>query len=176
MLPGEDTEQHQRMPHATRTAIYPGTFDPVTLGHIDVVRRATRLFDRVVLAIAPSESKQPWFTLEERLEMAREALVDLPSVEVAALHGLTAEFARSRGADAIIRGLRKFSDFEFEFDLAHANRLLAPEIETVVLMPSKEQFVTSSSFVKDIARHRLTAAADFVPACVMPRLRAKVEG
>lgn len=164
------------MPAAQRIAVYPGTFDPVTLGHVDVVRRATHLFDRVVLAIAPSESKRPWFTLEERLEMAREALADLPAVEVAPLHGLTAEFARDRGAAAIIRGLRKFSDFEFEFDLAHANRLLAPEIETVVLMPSKEQFVTSSSFVKDIARHRLVAAADFVPACVMPRLRAKVGG
>ena len=162
------------MPAATRTALYPGTFDPVTLGHVDVVRRATHLFDRVVLAIAPSESKRPWFTLEERLAMAREALADLPSVEVAPLRGLTAEFARQRGAAAIIRGLRKFSDFEFEFDLAHANRLLAPEIETVVLMPSKEQFVTSSSFVKDIARHRLAAVRDFVPPCVVPHLERRL--
>lgn len=162
------------MPAAERIALYPGTFDPVTLGHVDVVRRASHLFDRVVLAIAPSESKRPWFTLEERLAMAREALADLPSVEVAPLRGLTAEFARGRGAAAIIRGLRKFSDFEFEFDLAHANRLLAPEIETVVLMPSKEQFVTSSSFVKDIARHRLAAVRDFVPPCVVPHLERRL--
>ena len=163
------------MAASTRIALYPGTFDPITLGHVDVVRRASRLFDKVILAVAASDTKGPWFTLEERLAMAREALADLPIVEVAPLAGLTAEFARSRGACAIIRGLRKFSDFEYEFDLAHANRLLAPEIETVVLMPSKEQFVTSSSFVKDIARHRLAAARDFVPACVMPRLEARLK-
>ncbi|HAZ66431.1 MAG TPA: pantetheine-phosphate adenylyltransferase [Opitutae bacterium] len=157
-----------------RIAVYPGTFDPITLGHIDVLRRAGHIFDHVMVAVAPSDSKSPWFSLDERLAMAREACSDLPNVSVETLSGLTAEFARSRGAAVIIRGLRKFSDFEFEFDLAHANRLLAPEIETVVLMPSKEQFVTSSSFVKDIARHRIAAAADFVPPCVMPRLKAKM--
>jgi len=162
------------MPVSRRTAVYPGTFDPITLGHIDVLRRAGHIFDHVLVAVAPSDAKSPWFTLEERLAMAREACLELPNVSVETLVGLTAEFARQRGAAAIIRGLRKFSDFEFEFDLAHANRLLAPEIETVVLMPSKEQFVTSSSFVKDIARHRVAAAADFVPPCVMPLLRAKV--
>lgn len=161
------------MAHVHRTALYPGTFDPITLGHVDVARRAARLFDRVILAIAPSDSKAPWFTLDERLSMAREALADIPSAEVAPLHGLTAEFARAHDVNAIIRGLRKFSDFEFEFDLAHTNRLLAPEIETVVLMPSKEQFVTSSSFVKDIARHRLAAVKDFVPPCVMPMLEKR---
>jgi pantetheine-phosphate adenylyltransferase len=175
MPSGEDAGQRQKpMAAPTRIAVYPGTFDPLTLGHVDVVRRAGRLFDRVILAIAASDAKKPWFTLEERLAMAREALAGIPGVEVAALDGLTAEFARARGATALIRGLRKFSDFEFEFDMAHANRLLAPELETVVLMPSKEQFVTSSTFVKDIARHRLAAVRDFVPPCVVPYLERRL--
>ena len=175
MPSAEDAGQRQNaVATPTRIAVYPGTFDPLTLGHVDVVRRAGRLFDQVILAIAASDAKRPWFTLDERLAMAREALAGIPGVSVAALEGLTAEFARARGACALIRGLRKFSDFEFEFDLAHANRLLEPELETVVLMPSKEQFVTSSTFVKDIARHRLSAVRDFVPPCVVPYLERKM--
>ena len=162
------------MPRPARTAVYPGTFDPVTLGHLDVLRRASRLFDRVIVAVAPSDSKGPWFSVQERLEMAREACKGIRNVKVLELKGLTVEFAHRHKAAAIIRGLRKFSDFEFEFDLAHANRLMAPEIETVVLMPSQDQFVTSSSFVKDIARHRLSQAAAFVPRCVLPRLKRKL--
>ena len=162
------------MARPQRIAVYPGTFDPVTLGHLDVLRRACRLFDRVIVAVAPSDSKNPWFPLDERLVMAREACKGLKKVRVLQLDGLTVEFARRHQAVAIIRGLRKFSDFEFEFDLAHANRLMAPEIETVVLMPSQDQFVTSSSFVKDIARHKLSQAAAFVPRCVLPRLRRRL--
>ena len=162
------------MARPTRIAVYPGTFDPITLGHLDVLRRASRIFDQVIVAIAPSDTKHPWFTLEERLTMAREACKGIKNVRVTALKGLTVEFARSHRAVAIIRGLRKFSDFEFEFDLAHANRLMAPEIETVILMPSQDQFVTSSSFVKDIARHKLSQAAAFVPRCVLPRLRRRL--
>ncbi|MFM7209324.1 MAG: pantetheine-phosphate adenylyltransferase [Verrucomicrobiota bacterium] len=164
------------MARQRRTAVYPGTFDPVTKGHLDVLRRAARLFDRVIVAVAASDAKHPWFSLAERLAMAREACRGMRGVEVRELSGLTVEFARRQKAAAIIRGLRKFSDFEFEFDLAHANRLMAPEIETVVLMPSQDQFVTSSSFVKDIARHRLSQAAAFVPRCVLPRLRRKLAG
>jgi pantetheine-phosphate adenylyltransferase len=106
--------------------------------------------------------------------MAREACKGMGKVRVLKLDGLTVEFARQQKAVAIIRGLRKFSDFEFEFDLAHANRLMAPEIETVVLMPSQDQFVTSSTFVKDIARHKLSQAAAFVPRCVLPRLKKRL--
>jgi pantetheine-phosphate adenylyltransferase len=162
------------MPRALRTAVYPGTFDPVTLGHLDVLRRASRLFDHVIVAVAPSDSKSPWFSVEERLGMAREACQGIRNVKVLELKGLTVEFAHRHKAAAIIRGLRKFSDFEFEFDLAHANRLMAPEIETVILMPSQDQFVTSSSFVKDIARHKLSQAAAFVPRCVLPHLRKRL--
>jgi pantetheine-phosphate adenylyltransferase len=155
-------------------AVYPGTFDPITLGHIDVVRRAARLFDRVIVAVAPSDAKNPWFSIAERVAMAREATRGMSKVKVAVLEGLTVEFARKHSAVAIIRGLRKFSDFEFEFDLAHANRLMDPQIETVVLMPSQDQFVTSSSFVKDIARHKLSQAAAFVPRCVLPKLKKRL--
>jgi pantetheine-phosphate adenylyltransferase len=162
------------MPRPARTAVYPGTFDPVTLGHLDVLRRASRLFDHVIVAVAPSDSKSPWFSVEERLSMAREACKGIRNVKVLELKGLTVEFAQRHKAAAIIRGLRKFSDFEFEFDLAHANRLMAPGIETVILMPSQDQFVTSSSFVKDIARHKLSQAAAFVPRCVLPHLRKRL--
>ena len=99
-----------------RIAVYPGTFDPITLGHLDVLKRGSRLFDRVILAVAPSDSKNPWFSLEERLSMAREATKKMGNIEVAVLEGLTVEFAEKHQAIAIIRGLRKFSDFEFEFD------------------------------------------------------------
>ncbi len=162
------------MSRPPRIAVYPGTFDPVTLGHLDVLRRASRLFDLVIVAVAPSDSKSPWFSVEERLSMAREACKGIRNVKVLELKGLTVEFAHRHKAAAIIRGLRKFSDFEFEFDLAHANRLMAPEIETVILMPSQDQFVTSSSFVKDIARHKLSQAAAFVPRCVLPHLRRRL--
>jgi pantetheine-phosphate adenylyltransferase len=157
-----------------RVALYPGTFDPLTHGHLDVLRRATRLFDEVILAIAPSESKKPWFTLDERLTLARAAVKDIPCVSVEGMPGLTVEFARNMGATVLIRGLRKFSDFEHEFDLAHINRRLSPEIETVILMPSLEQFCTSSSFVKEMARHKPDEARPFVPECVYTALLAKL--
>lgn len=157
-----------------RIALYPGTFDPLTHGHLDVLRRALRLFDEVILAIAASDQKKPWFTLEQRMELAREATRSMPGVHVAALPGLTVEYARSVNATALIRGLRKFSDFEHEFDLAHINRRLAPEIDTVILMPSLEQFCTSSTFVKEMARHKPEEARPFVPECVMQALLAKL--
>ena len=157
-----------------RVALYPGTFDPLTHGHLDVLRRAGNLFDEVILAIAPSESKQPWFSLESRLALAREATADIPGTRVEPMPGLTVEFARRNGATALIRGLRKFSDFEHEFDLAHINRRLAPEIETIVLMPSLEQFCTSSSFVRELARHKPDEAKQFVPDCVYGAMLMKL--
>jgi pantetheine-phosphate adenylyltransferase len=128
------------------------------------------------VAVAPSDSKKPLFSLEERIAMAQEALSDLPEVSVEALSGLTVLLARDRGAITLIRGLRKFTDFEYEFDLAHTNRQLAPDVETIVLMTSNDQFCTSSTFVKEIARHDLPKVAQFVPQCVMEGLRRKFRG
>ena len=157
-----------------RIALYPGTFDPLTLGHLDVLRRATRLFDEVVLAVAPSESKKPWFTLDERIELARRSVTDLPGVRVEPMPGLTEDFARKVGATALIRGLRKFSDFEHEFDLAHINRRLAPDIDTIILMPSLEQFCTSSTFVKELMRHKAEEARPFVSEVIFDELLRKL--
>lgn len=156
-----------------RIAVYPGTFDPLTLGHLDVLYRACRLFDHVIVAIAPSETKAPLFTLEERVAITQDVLTGLPNASVKPLYGLTVLFAQENGAITLIRGLRKFTDFEYEFDLAHTNRQLAPDIETIVLMPSKEQFCTSSTFVKEIARYNLEKAAQFVPEKVMAYLHRK---
>lgn len=157
-----------------RIALYPGTFDPFTNGHLDVLLRASRLFEEVIVAIAPNDPKRPWFTVEERLRLARESTANMPGIRVEAIPGLTVEYARSVKATALIRGLRKFSDFEHEFDLAHINRRLAPEIETIILMPSLEQFCTSSTFVKDMARHKPEEARPFVPPCVMQALLEKM--
>lgn len=159
-----------------RVAVYPGTFDPLTLGHLDVLQRACRLFDHVIVAVAPGGAKHPLFSLNERLCMVGEALAETPNASVEALPGLTVLLAKERGAITLVRGLRKFTDFEYEFDLAHTNRQLAPDIETIVLMPSKDQFCTSSTFVKEIARHQMEKAAQFVPPSVMAWLRKKLGG
>ena len=131
--------------------MYPGTFDPVTRGHEEMVRRAVRLFDRVVVAIAASPKKAPLFPLEERVELAREVLCDLPEVSVTGYSGLTVDFARENGLKAIIRGLRAVSDFEYEFQLANMNRQLAPEVESLFLTPSERYSFISSTLVREIA-------------------------
>ncbi len=137
-----------------RTVVYPGTFDPITKGHIDLVERAARLFDRVVVAVVSGEStsKQPLFTVEERVALATEALQDNGQVEVLSFDGLLVEFARSIDADAILRGLRAVSDFEYEFQLAGMNRHLASEIETLFLTPAEQYGYLSSSLVREIAK------------------------
>jgi len=134
------------------TAIYPGTFDPITHGHADIVRRASRLFGRIVVAVAESPKKAPSFSLDDRVLMAREALADLPNVEVLGFDMLLARFAREQGATVILRGLRAVSDFEHEFQLAAMNRQLAPEVETMFLTPAEEYSFVSSSLVREIAR------------------------
>ena len=134
-------------------AMYPGTFDPITRGHEDIIRRCTELFDQVVVAIASSPKKQPLFSLDERVSLARAVLSDLPSVTVTGYSGLTIEFAREHELGAIVRGLRAISDFEFEFQLATMNRHLAPDIETVFLTPSDRYTFVSSSLVREIAEH-----------------------
>jgi pantetheine-phosphate adenylyltransferase len=134
-----------------RHAVYPGTFDPITNGHHDLVRRAASIFSRVVVAIAENPGKQPLLSLERRLALAREVLADLPQVEVMTFKGLTVEFARQQNLTVIVRGLRAVSDFEFEFQLANMSRHLSDDIETVFLTP-KEQFTfISSTLVREIA-------------------------
>lgn len=135
-----------------RVAIYPGTFDPITLGHVDLARRATHLFDRVIVAVAAASTKSPLFTLEERTEMARIALLELPKIEVKPFSGLLVDFAREEQASSIVRGLRAVSDFEYEIQLAAVNRRLAPDIETVFLSPAEELGFISSSIVRELAR------------------------
>jgi len=134
-------------------AMYPGTFDPITLGHEDIIKRAVNVFDRVVVAIAADTgSKAPMFDLEERVELARSALAGIDSVEEASYKGLTVDFARDNGLSVIIRGLRAVSDFEYEFQLATMNRHLTEEVETVFLTPPETYTFISSSLVREIAR------------------------
>ena len=133
------------------TALYPGTFDPITLGHEDLVKRASNLFDRVIVAIAANPSKQPCFKLKDRITLAEAALSAYPKVEVVGFESLLIEFAKEKGASVILRGLRAVSDFEYEFQLASMNRRLAPELETVFLTPTEQFAYISSSLVREIA-------------------------
>ncbi len=135
----------------TQIAVYPGTFDPITNGHTDLIERATRRFDEVLVAIHRSGSKQPAFTWEERIELAREVLAEIPAVRVEGFEGLLVDFMRSHGAGVILRGLRAVSDFEYEFQLASMNRQLAPEIETLFMTPDEHYAYVSSSLVREIA-------------------------
>ena len=131
-------------------AMYPGTFDPITNGHVDLVRRAAKLFDRVVVAVAASPNKTPMFTLEQRIAMARTALADAPNITVDGYAGLTVDYVRQHGLRVIIRGLRAVSDFEYEFQLATMNRHLRSEVETIFLTPAEEYTFVSSTFVREI--------------------------
>lgn len=133
------------------TALYPGTFDPITNGHIDMVQRAARLFDRVTVAVASNPGKTPMFSLEERVDLAARVFAKLDNVEVCGFSELTVDVARARGIDVILRGLRAVSDFEFEFQLATMNRHLAPEVETMFLTPDEKYTFVSSSLVREIA-------------------------
>lgn len=133
------------------TAIYPGTFDPITNGHSDLVQRATTMFERVIVAVAANSGKTPAFSLEERVSMARTALAQLDKVEICGFDTLLVEFSKKKGAHVILRGLRAVSDFEFEFQLAGMNRKMAPDIETVFMMPAEQYTYLSSSLVREIA-------------------------
>ncbi|MBX5462785.1 MAG: pantetheine-phosphate adenylyltransferase [Steroidobacteraceae bacterium] len=135
----------------TRNALYPGTFDPITNGHQDLVRRAAGIFDRVIVAIAANPNKAPLFSLDKRVDLARQVLADLPNVEVMGYEGLTVDFARKHQATVVVRGLRAVSDFEFEFQLANMTRHLAREIETVFLTPQEQFTFISSSLIREIA-------------------------
>ena len=132
-------------------AIYPGTFDPITNGHTDLIVRATRIFDQVVVAIAANPSKNPLFSVDERIDMVRQVCHGLVEIEVMGFDGLLIEFVKEQDAQVVIRGLRAVSDFEFEFQLASANRRLSPDVETVFMTPSENHTFTSASLVKEIA-------------------------
>lgn len=156
-----------------RTAIYPGSFDPLTNGHLDVIQRATKLFDKVVVAVAKSESKHPLFDWEERVELVAAAVRHLPDVEADSFDGLLVEYVDSLGAQAVVRGLRAVSDFEFEFQLALMNRKLNERIETIFMMPKDTYTFLSSRIVKEIARLGGDVSA-FVPAHVQAALKGKM--
>jgi pantetheine-phosphate adenylyltransferase len=157
-----------------RIAIYPGTFDPVTRGHIDVVERASKMFDRVVIGVADSPAKQPFFDLSERLDMLQTVFADRENVLVKPFSGLLIDFARDCDAGIIVRGLRAISDFEYEVQLAGMNRSLAPEIETVFLTAAQRYAFVSSSLVREIARLD-GDVSEFLHPEVMTRLSAKLE-
>ena len=154
-----------------RTCIFPGTFDPITYGHLDVLQRATRLFDRVVIGVARNPAKGPLFTAERRVELIQPSLVGVPNASVCLFDGLLVDFAEAQGAVAIIRGLRAFSDFEFEFNMALMNRHLKASIEAVFVMPNESYSYTSSSLVRQVARHG-GDISKFVPPNVAEALRA----
>ena len=155
------------------TAVYPGTFDPLTRGHEDIIRRASGLFTAVVVGVADSRGKRPFFTLGERIDMAREVLAPYPNITVEGFGGLLRDFVRQHGAGVIVRGLRAVSDFEYEFQMAGMNRVLIPEVETVFMTPDeKDQFI-SATIVREIALLG-GDTGKFVHPIINERLKAKV--
>src|SRR5450759_2035956 len=157
-----------------RTAIYPGSFDPLTNGHLDVIERATKLFDRVVVAVAKNEGKKPLFTLKERVDLVTRGIKHLPGVEVDSFDNLLVDYVEQRGARAVVRGLRAISDFEFEFQLALMNRKLNEKIETIFMMPKDTYTFLSSRIVKEIARLG-GDVSQFVPPNVQTALTKKLK-
>jgi len=158
----------------TTTVIYPGTFDPITNGHIDLVHRASKLFGRVIVAIAINPSKAPKFTLDERVSLAEKTLAGLKNVEVCGFEGLLIDVAKDKGANVILRGLRAVSDFEHEFQLAGMNRKMNPDIETLFLTPAEQYTYISSSLVREIAALG-GDVSDFVAPCVAQALTTKLK-
>jgi pantetheine-phosphate adenylyltransferase len=154
------------------TALYPGTFDPITLGHVDLIKRAKRIFTKLVVAVADNPEKKPLFSVEERIEIIREITAEMDGITVTSFSDLTARFAKSIEAAVIIRGLRAVSDFEFEFQMALMNRKIEPTVETVFLMPSEKYSYLSSSLIKDIAR-RGGDISCFVPPIVKEMLEKR---
>ena len=152
------------------TAICPGSFDPVTMGHLDIISRAANMFDHVIVAVLHNSKKHPSFTVEERMQMIQKVTTDMPNVEVATFDGLLADFARIRGATVLVKGLRAVTDFEYEFQMALCNRKLNPELETVFITTKAENMYLASSIVKEIARNG-GKVDDFVP----PELREEIQ-
>ena len=155
-----------------RIAIYPGSFDPVTLGHIDITKRGLKLFDRIIVTILLNPSKKSLFTIDERLEMLNESMAGMENIEFDTYDGLLVDYAHQRGAHAVLRGMRAVSDFEYEFQLALMNRKLNREVETVFFMTGLRWIFTSSSIIKEAARFG-GDVSDMVPPCVHQRIKAK---
>lgn len=157
-----------------RKAVYPGTFDPMTLGHEDLVRRAAGLFDHVVLAVADSKTKRPLFTLAERIDMAREALSDVKNVTIEGFSGLLMQFVREHDARVVLRGVRAVSDFDYEFQLAGMNRKMHPEVETVFMTPGEEYMFLSATLVREISVMG-GDVSKFVSPVIASRLKSKIK-
>lgn len=154
------------------TAIYPGTFDPISLGHTDLIYRAARLFDHVIVGIAYSYQKKTLFSLDERVSMSQDSLIDIPNVEVLSFDGLLVNFAQQQNASVLLRGMRAVSDFEFEFQLASMNRSLAPDIESLFLTPTEEYSFLSSTLIREVSRLG-GDISKFVHPCVETALKEK---
>lgn len=159
----------------TKIAIYPGSFDPITKGHLDVLERASHLFDKVFIAIALNTSKQSLFSAEERLTLIKDNLHNFKNVEAIEFRGLTIDLAKKLNAKAIIRGLRAVSDFEYEFQLAQMNRHMDPEIETIFLMPNQDYFYISSNLIKNVSHFSPEKVKQFVPKNVLNALKLKFQ-
>jgi len=158
-----------------RLAVYPGSFDPIHKGHVDIILRGARLFDRIVIAVLRNAEKAPLFSVEERIDLMREVFRDQPNVEVEAFDGLLVDYARQKHASVIVRGLRAVSDFEFEFQMALMNRRLSPEIETVFMMPAEPYTYTSSRLVKEVFSLG-GVVSGLVPEAVERRMRERRSG
>lgn len=156
----------------TVTAIYPGSFDPVTNGHLDLVARGSKLFDRLVVAVLRNAAKNPLFTVAERVDMLRAGTTHFGNVEVATFEGLLVDFAREQGAQAVLRGIRAISDYEYELQMAHMNRRLHPEVETIFLMPDAQYSYVSSRLVKEVFRVG-GSVEGLVPQLVIDRLKSR---
>mgnify|MGYP000872778677 CR=1 FL=1 len=157
-----------------RVAVYPGSFDPVTLGHIDIIQRTAKMFDKVIIGVLRNRSKSPLFTAEERVELLKQVTADIPNVEVQSFQGLLIDFVRQNHANVIVRGLRAITDFEYELQMAQTNRVIAPEIDTIFLTTNLKYSYLSSTIVKEIARYHGNIN-EFLRPYVAEKVREKVE-
>lgn len=157
-----------------KIAICPGSFDPVTVGHLDIIKRASKLFDKVIVAVLVNLEKKPWFTIEERTDLLRKATADIPNIEIEGFSGLLADFAREKNASAIVKGLRAVSDFEYEFQMALTNRKLDENLETVFLTTSANNLYLSSSIVKQVGMFGGDISG-FVPDCIHDEILLRIK-
>lgn len=156
-----------------KTAICPGSFDPITLGHIDIIKRASKLFDKVIVVVLPNPKKAPGFTMEERIDFIKRATADIPNVEVDFYDGLLADYCKIKNACCVVKGLRAVSDFEYEFQMALSNKKLNPDTETIFLNTSEQYLFLSSSIVKQVAKYG-GDISHFVPSCILEDIKNRL--